>query len=105
MREAAGPGVQIMVDCHSFFTVPLAKSVAHRLEPYNLTWYEEPVPPEQIADTPEIHPSIRPPMARGELMYGIGGFCPPRRTPPTSRTTPARPHSAAQRPHTAPTPP
>ncbi len=76
MREAAGPGVQIMVDCHSFFTVPLAKSVAHRLEPYNLTWYEEPVPPEQIADTLEIHRSIRQPMAGGELMYGIGGFAP-----------------------------
>ena len=76
MRQAVGSGIQIMVDCHSFFTVPMAKSVAHRLEPYNLTWYEEPVPPQQVADTLEIHRAIRQPMAGGELMYGISGFAP-----------------------------
>ena len=46
MREAAGADVEVMVDCHSFFDVPLAQSVAERLERYNLAWYEEPVAPD-----------------------------------------------------------
>src|SRR5207244_12946630 len=76
MREVVGPDVQIMVDCHSFFTVALATHVASRLERYNLTWYEEPVAPQRVAETLEIHRAIRQPMAGGELMYGIRGFEP-----------------------------
>src|SRR5688572_20977281 len=34
IRTAVGAEVQVMVDCHSFFDVALAKSVAQRLEPY-----------------------------------------------------------------------
>ena len=33
MREAVGPDVEVMVDCHSFFDVALAERVARRLEP------------------------------------------------------------------------
>lgn len=43
MREAIGPDVELMIDCHSFFDVPLAVRVARRLEPQKLAWYEEPV--------------------------------------------------------------
>ncbi len=74
MRDAIGPGVELMVDCHSFFDVPLAERVAARLEPYELAWYEEPVPPERIEDTREIRRRIRQPMAGGEILYGVAGF-------------------------------
>jgi len=43
-----------MIDCHSFFDVEQSVAVAGRLEPYNLTWYEEPVPPERVDDTVTI---------------------------------------------------
>ena len=76
MREAIGPDVELMTDCHSFFDVPLAQSVARRLEPFNLAWYEEPVAPEQIEETLEIRNSIRQPMAAGELLFGTKGFAP-----------------------------
>jgi galactonate dehydratase len=74
MREAVGPGVELMVDCHSFFDVPLSIRVAQRLEPVALAWYEEPVPPEQVENTAEIHRRIRQPMAGGELLFGVTGF-------------------------------
>jgi galactonate dehydratase len=51
MREAVGSQIAIMVDCHSFFDIERAVRVAERLEPYSLTWYEEPVPPERVEDT------------------------------------------------------
>ncbi len=76
MRAAVGPDVQLMVDAHSNFDVALARKVAQRLEPVNLTWYEEPVPPERVAQTAEIHSSIQQPMAGGELLFGVEGFTP-----------------------------
>jgi len=76
MRDAVGSNVELMVDCHSFFDVPLAQSVAKRLEQYNLAWYEEPVAPERIEETLEIRRSIRQPMAGGEVLFGTKGFAP-----------------------------
>jgi galactonate dehydratase len=68
--------VDLMVDCHSFFDVPLAERVARRLEPQKLAWYEEPVAPERLQDTIEIRKRIQQPMAGGEILFGISGFAP-----------------------------
>lgn len=76
MREAVGPDVAIMVDCHSFFDVERAVRVAAQLEPYNLTWYEEPVAPERVDDTVAIRRRIRQNMAGGETLFGLAGFAP-----------------------------
>lgn len=76
MRDAIGPDIELMVDCHSFFDVPLAIEVARRLEPKKLAWYEEPVAPERIQETREIRRRIQQPMAGGEILYGIAGFAP-----------------------------
>ena len=54
--------------------MPLARTVAERLEPYKLSWYEEPVAPERTDETLEIHKSIRQQMAGGELLFGVSGF-------------------------------
>jgi galactonate dehydratase len=76
MREAVGPDVELMVDCHSSFDVPLAERVARRLEPHKLAWYEEPVAPEKTVETREIRRRIQQPMAGGEVLYGVAGFAP-----------------------------
>jgi len=76
MRDAVGPDVDVMVDCHSFFDVALAERVAKRLEPLKLLWYEEPVAPERIEETREIRRRIQQPMAAGEILYGVTGFAP-----------------------------
>ncbi len=76
MRAAVGPSVGIMIDCHSFFDVEQSVAVAARLEPYNLTWYEEPVPPERVDDTVAIRRRIKQPMAGGEVLFGLSGFAP-----------------------------
>jgi galactonate dehydratase len=76
MREAIGPQIELMVDCHSFFDVALAEQVARRLEPQKLAWYEEPVPPERVEETLEIRRRIQQPMAGGEILFGVAGFAP-----------------------------
>jgi galactonate dehydratase len=74
MRAAVGPSVAIMIDCHSFFDVEQSVAVAERLVPYDLTWYEEPVPPERVDDTVAIRRRIKQPMAGGEVLFGLSGF-------------------------------
>ena len=76
MRDAIGPTVELMIDCHSFFDVALAERVARILEPQLLAWYEEPVAPTRIEDTIEIRRRIRQPMAGGEILFGVAGFMP-----------------------------
>jgi galactonate dehydratase len=76
MREAVGPAVAIMIDCHSFFDVEQAVRVAGRLEPQNLAWYEEPVAPERVDETLAIKGRIKQPMAGGETLFGLSGFGP-----------------------------
>ncbi len=74
VREAVGAEVQVMVDAHSLFDVPLSIEVAQRLEPYRLTWYEEPVAPERIEETVTIRRAIKQDMAGGETLFQVKGF-------------------------------
>ena len=76
IREAVGPEVDILIDCHSFFDVELAVDVARRLEPQSLAWYEEPVAPTDVAATKAIASGIAQRMAGGEFLFGIEGFGP-----------------------------
>lgn len=74
VREAVEESVAVMVDAHSLFDVPLGIEVARRLEPYRLTWYEEPVAPELIEETKAIRRAIKTEMAGGETLFGMKGF-------------------------------
>jgi galactonate dehydratase len=76
MRAAIGPDVDLKIDVHSNFDVPLAIEVAERLEPQALSWYEEPVPPTDLESTKAIKDGIRQTMAGGEFLFGIEGFAP-----------------------------
>lgn len=74
IREAVGSDVDILIDCHSFFDVGLATSVARRLESQRLAWYEEPVAPTDVAATKAIGTGIEQRLAGGEFLFGIEGF-------------------------------
>ena len=43
IRKAAGDKMEIMVEFHSLWNLPTAKKIAKALEPYNPTWYEDPI--------------------------------------------------------------
>ncbi|MDZ7639107.1 MAG: mandelate racemase/muconate lactonizing enzyme family protein [Bryobacterales bacterium] len=74
IREAVGDDVRLFIDCHSFFTVEAAIKLAKRLEPARLGWYEEPLPPTQVAKTKQIKDAISQPMAGGEFLFAVEGF-------------------------------
>lgn len=43
IRNTVGDKMQIMVELHSLWNLPVAKQIARALEPFSLTWYEDPV--------------------------------------------------------------
>jgi D-galactarolactone cycloisomerase len=66
-RDAAGPGVPIMVDTNCPWTVAEATEMARRLAPLDIYWLEEPVwPPENLAGLAEVRARGSLPTAAGE---------------------------------------
>jgi L-alanine-DL-glutamate epimerase-like enolase superfamily enzyme len=66
-RDAAGPGIPIMVDCNCPWTVAEAIDMARRLKPLDLKWLEEPVwPPEDHAGLARVQAEGGIPTAAGE---------------------------------------
>jgi galactonate dehydratase len=66
MREAVGPDIDIMVDCHARPSPAMGLLFAKALEPYNLYFFEEPCWPESIQDIALIQRAVRTPIATGE---------------------------------------
>ena len=71
VREAAGPEVALMVDCHSRFDVESAVEVAEQLNKLGVSWFEEPLDPSKdAAGLAEIASRIPMLVAGGEHGYG-----------------------------------
>lgn len=66
LREAVGPGIDIMVDMHWKFEAAEAVRIIKRLEPYNLYFAEAPVQPENLEGQARVARSIGVPLALGE---------------------------------------
>ncbi|WP_327436573.1 MULTISPECIES: mandelate racemase/muconate lactonizing enzyme family protein [unclassified Streptomyces] len=74
IRTAIGPDIALMVDAHTRFDVPLAIEVADRFKPLDLEFYEEPVPPQNLADTRRVKSAVNQQLAGGEELFGRDGF-------------------------------
>jgi galactonate dehydratase len=65
VRDAVGPDVDLMLDVHGRFNVPSAIAMCKVMAPYDLTWIEEPVPPEAIDALADVRASSPVPIAAG----------------------------------------
>ena len=66
-REAAGPGIPLMVDTNCPWTVAEAVAMARAMRPLDIHWLEEPVwPPENLAGLAEVRARGGLPTAAGE---------------------------------------
>ena len=74
-REAVGPDVALMLDANCPWTPAEALAMARALEPYDLTWLEEPVwPPEDRAGLAWLRRESPVPIAAGENESTLIGF-------------------------------
>jgi galactonate dehydratase len=69
VRDAIGPHVEILIDCHGRFSPGSAIAIAQAMEPFNLYWFEEPCDPENVGALQKIGRSIKTRLATGERCY------------------------------------
>ncbi len=74
VRDAVGPDVMVAMDAHWKFNVNDAIKLAQALEPYDLAWLEDPVPPINIEAQRLVTHSTRTPICTGENLYRMEGF-------------------------------
>ena len=74
VREAVGPAVDLCVDMHGRYDISAAIQVARALEPYQLMWLEEPIPPDNVAALREVRRQSPVPICTGENLYMRWGF-------------------------------
>lgn len=74
MRDAVGPDIDIMVDCHARPSPRMGLQFAKALEPYNLYFFEEPCWPESVDGLAEIQRAVRTPIATGERLVTQHAF-------------------------------
>lgn len=75
VREAIGPSVDIIMECHSFTDARSAIQIGKRAEKYHIFAYEEPTTPSpQI--TKLVAESVDIPIASGERIYTRWGYAP-----------------------------
>jgi L-alanine-DL-glutamate epimerase-like enolase superfamily enzyme len=74
VRDAVGPGMDIMVDANQSLTAAEAIRRAALFEPLDIFWFEEPLPAEDVAGHRRLAQSTTLPVAVGESLYSVGHF-------------------------------
>jgi galactonate dehydratase len=74
VREAAGPDVDLFVEVHGRLSPANAIRLAHRPEPHDIGFYEEPVPPENIPAMEKATRAVSIPIVTGERLFAALGF-------------------------------
>ncbi len=68
LRQAVGGTCDLMVGTHGQMTAAGAIRLAKRLEPYDPLWFEEPTPPENVAEMARVARATSIPIATGERL-------------------------------------
>ena len=74
VRDAVGVDFDIMVDANQSMTGAEAIRRARAFESIDLTWFEEPLPADDVSGHVRLAQSTPIPIAVGESMYSIGQF-------------------------------
>jgi len=69
LREALGPFYPLMFDAYMGWDLSYASEMVRAMEPFNLTWLEEPLAPERVGAFRRLGKASRVPLATGEHVY------------------------------------
>lgn len=73
-RRAIGEGIGLLVDCNHAYDAPAAIAYGNAVADCDIGWFEEPVPPEDIAGYCEVKARQPIPVAGGEAVFTRFGF-------------------------------
>jgi galactonate dehydratase len=68
IREAVGDKADLLFGTHGQFTTAGAIRLGQALEPYSPLWFEEPIPPDNMAEMAKVAGALRIPIATGERL-------------------------------------
>jgi D-galactarolactone cycloisomerase len=71
VRGEMGPNAPLYLDVNCAYDVPTAIAVAKALAPYNIGWFEEPVPPDDPQALAEVRRASPVPIAAGENEFTL----------------------------------
>ena len=74
VREAIGPEVALMVDANHAYDAVAAIRLGRMIEAHDIGWFEEPVPPEDLAGYRAVKAALSIPIAGGECEFTRFGF-------------------------------
>lgn len=69
VSQAVGNHVELLIEGHGRFNVPTALRIARMLEEFDILWFEEPVPPDNLDSLAEVKQRSNIPIAAGERLY------------------------------------
>jgi D-galactarolactone cycloisomerase len=74
VRGAIGPDIELMIDANHAFSIREAVQLSHAVEKYNISWFEEPISPEDYNGYKQLRMKTDIPIAAGECEYLRFGF-------------------------------
>jgi L-alanine-DL-glutamate epimerase-like enolase superfamily enzyme len=74
VTEEIGNDAEVAVDLHWNFSPEAALRLCRAVEPYNIAWVEDPLPPENADAMTELASRVDVPILTGENRYGRHGF-------------------------------
>jgi D-galactarolactone cycloisomerase len=74
VRDAIGPDVGLMIDANHAYDAVAAIRLGRKVEDLDIGWFEEPVPPEDIAGHRDVRAALIIPVASGECEFTRFGF-------------------------------
>jgi D-galactarolactone cycloisomerase len=74
VRRAVGDGLSIMIDANHAYDAVGAIALGRRIEELDIAWFEEPVPPEDLAGYRQVKAALKIPIAGGEAEFTRWGF-------------------------------
>jgi D-galactarolactone cycloisomerase len=74
VRDAIGPDIALMVDANHAYDTSAAIRLGRMIEEHDIAWFEEPVPPEDIAGYQAVKAALSIPLAGGECEFTRFGF-------------------------------
>ncbi len=69
VRAMIGEDIKLMVDANHAYSLREAIELAHLIEPYDISWFEEPISPEFYDQYSELRSNTSIPIAGGECEY------------------------------------
>ncbi|KIN70868.1 Mandelate racemase/muconate lactonizing enzyme family protein [Sulfitobacter noctilucae] len=76
IRESVGDRADLLFGTHGQFTTAGAIRLGQAIEPYSPLWYEEPIPPDNVAEMVKVARAVRIPISTGERLTTKAEFAP-----------------------------